>query len=74
MLIPLKQPQSSLRAAITAAYRRPEADAISPLIDAAHLTAEQSVAARTLASGLVKALRTKCMGGGIFDQSKHTRD
>lgn len=46
MLIPLKQPQSALRAAITAAYRRPEADAIIPLIDAAHLTAEQSIAAR----------------------------
>lgn len=65
MLTPLKQPQSSLRAAITVAYRRPEADSITPLIDAAHLTAEQSVAARTLASELVKALRTKSVGGGI---------
>ncbi|MCX8566074.1 MAG: L-proline dehydrogenase /delta-1-pyrroline-5-carboxylate dehydrogenase [Glomeribacter sp. 1016415] len=65
MLTPLALSQAPLRADIIAAYRRPESDSIIPLIDAAHLTTEQRIAARTLASELVKALRAKPVSRGI---------
>ncbi|BBO58933.1 bifunctional protein PutA [Mycoavidus sp. B2-EB] len=65
MLTSLALSQAPLRAAIIAAYRRPESDSIVPLIDAARLTAEQSVAARMLANELVKALRAKPASRGI---------
>ena len=57
------QPQSVLRAAITAAYRRPETDCLPLLLSAARFS--QSARAQELAARLVKALRTKRRGGGV---------
>ena len=57
------QPQSVLRAAITAAYRRPETDCLPLLLSAAR--ASQSARALELAARLVKALRAKRRGGGV---------
>lgn len=57
------QPQSVLRAAITAAYRRPEAESVSMLLDLA--TPEHAEAVQALAHRLVDALRSKRKGGGV---------
>lgn len=57
------QPQSVLRAAITAAYRRPETDCLPLLLSAAR--SSQSARAQELAARLVKALRAKRRGGGV---------
>ena len=57
------QPQSVLRAAITAAYRRPETDCLPLLLSAARFS--QSARAQELAARLVKALRAKRRGGGV---------
>ncbi|MBV6271761.1 trifunctional transcriptional regulator/proline dehydrogenase/L-glutamate gamma-semialdehyde dehydrogenase [Alcaligenaceae bacterium CGII-47] len=57
------QPQSVLRAAITAAYRRPESECIAMLLDLAE--PENDVAVQTLAYRLVDALRGKRKGGGV---------
>ncbi|MFA5664632.1 trifunctional transcriptional regulator/proline dehydrogenase/L-glutamate gamma-semialdehyde dehydrogenase [Castellaniella sp.] len=57
------QPQSVLRAAITAAYRRPEPDCVRMLLEQAesgHADAVQALARR-----LVTALRRKRKGGGV---------
>ena len=51
------QPQSVLRAAITAAYRRPETECLPLLIEAARNPQPEAVA--TLATRLVQALRDK---------------
>jgi RHH-type proline utilization regulon transcriptional repressor/proline dehydrogenase/delta 1-pyrroline-5-carboxylate dehydrogenase len=59
------QPQSVLRAAITAAYRRPEQECLPFLIGQARLPAPQAEAARKLARTLVGALRGKSTGGGV---------
>ncbi|CAB3778813.1 trifunctional transcriptional regulator/proline dehydrogenase/L-glutamate gamma-semialdehyde dehydrogenase [Pararobbsia alpina] len=59
------QPQSVLRAAITAAYRRPEQECLPLLIEQARLPAPQAEAARKLAKALVTALRGKRTGGGV---------
>lgn len=57
------QPQSVLRAAITAAYRRPEAESVSMLLNLAEPEHPKDVQA--LAHRLVDALRSKRKGGGI---------
>ncbi|MGP1613694.1 MAG: trifunctional transcriptional regulator/proline dehydrogenase/L-glutamate gamma-semialdehyde dehydrogenase [Pollutimonas bauzanensis] len=57
------QPQSVLRAAITAAYRRPETECVPVLIDQARSSRSQEVQA--LARRLVEALRGKSKGGGV---------
>lgn len=57
------QPQSVLRAAITAAYRRPEAESISMLLDLA--APEHAETVQALARHLVDALRSKRKGGGV---------
>ena len=53
------QPQTPLRAAITAAWRRPEPECVPPLIEQAKLTPARTIRARTLATRLVEALREK---------------
>ena len=45
------QQQSPLRAAITAAYRRPEPECLPPLIEQAKLTPARTARARALARG-----------------------
>jgi RHH-type transcriptional regulator, proline utilization regulon repressor / proline dehydrogenase / delta 1-pyrroline-5-carboxylate dehydrogenase len=59
------QPQSVLRAAITAAYRRPEQECMPFLIGQARLPAQQAADAQALATRLVQALRAKRSGGGV---------
>jgi RHH-type transcriptional regulator, proline utilization regulon repressor / proline dehydrogenase / delta 1-pyrroline-5-carboxylate dehydrogenase len=59
------QAQTSLRAAITAAYRRPEPQCLPPLIEAATLSAAASTLARKTARKLVEALRDKQQRGGV---------
>ena len=54
-----------LRAAITAACRRPEPDCVPPLLDAAGLTPEAAEAAAARAGRLVTALRAKTRAGGV---------
>lgn len=56
------RPQSGLRDAITAAYRRPEPECLPPLITAAQSPTPEREAARRLATRLIEALRAK--GGG----------
>src|SRR5579875_1945117 len=58
-------PETALRAAITAAYRRPEPDCLPPLIDAASLPPEQAAQAQATARRLVVALRAKSRGSGV---------
>ncbi|MFC0407557.1 trifunctional transcriptional regulator/proline dehydrogenase/L-glutamate gamma-semialdehyde dehydrogenase [Roseomonas elaeocarpi] len=58
-------PHSPLRAAITAACRRPEVECLPPLLRAAALPAAAEVRAAALASRLVSALRRKKRGGGV---------
>lgn len=53
------QPQSSLRAAITAAYRRPEPQVVSQLLPHAHLPAEASKLTQYMAYRLAQNLREK---------------
>src|SRR5216684_97221 len=59
------QAQTSLRAAITAAYRRPEPQCLPPLIEAATLSAAASTVARKTARKLARALRAKQQRGGV---------
>jgi len=59
------RPQSPLRAAITAAYRRPEPDCVPPLLDPATLSPAATARARALARQLVEALRAKVPSGGV---------
>jgi RHH-type transcriptional regulator, proline utilization regulon repressor / proline dehydrogenase / delta 1-pyrroline-5-carboxylate dehydrogenase len=59
------QAQSPLRAAITAAYRRPEPESVPPLLDAAALTGPAAEAAAAQAGRLVTALRAKTSAGGV---------
>ncbi|BAN24505.1 trifunctional transcriptional regulator/proline dehydrogenase/L-glutamate gamma-semialdehyde dehydrogenase [Caballeronia insecticola] len=59
------QPQSVLRAAITAAYRRPEPECLPFLIGQARLSAPVAAEAEKLATKLVEALRAKNSGGGV---------
>lgn len=59
------QPQSVLRAAITAAYRRPEPECLPALLAAATLPHAAGERAEALAGRLVAALRGKRRGGGV---------
>jgi RHH-type proline utilization regulon transcriptional repressor/proline dehydrogenase/delta 1-pyrroline-5-carboxylate dehydrogenase len=61
---PISQ-QSRLRRAITAAYRRPEAECIVPLLEEARLPAEVHGAVRDTARRLVSALRATRTGSGV---------
>jgi RHH-type transcriptional regulator, proline utilization regulon repressor / proline dehydrogenase / delta 1-pyrroline-5-carboxylate dehydrogenase len=62
---PSIRPQSSLRQAITAAYRRSEAASIQPLLDAATLPPQIAMDAKATAHSLITALRAKHTGGGV---------
>jgi RHH-type proline utilization regulon transcriptional repressor/proline dehydrogenase/delta 1-pyrroline-5-carboxylate dehydrogenase len=59
------QPQSVLRAKITAAYRRPEPECLPQLIAEATPPRHVATAARDLALKLVTALRAKSQSGGV---------
>ncbi|SIQ68928.1 L-proline dehydrogenase /delta-1-pyrroline-5-carboxylate dehydrogenase [Rhizobium sp. RU20A] len=61
---PLSQP-TSLRAAITAAYRRPETECLPPLVEAARLPDETRAKAAETARTLITALRAKHKGAGV---------
>ncbi len=57
------QTQSALRAAITAAYRRPEEECLPPLLAAARQSADSAARTKALATRLVESLRAKPRGG-----------
>jgi RHH-type proline utilization regulon transcriptional repressor/proline dehydrogenase/delta 1-pyrroline-5-carboxylate dehydrogenase len=59
------QPQSVLRAAITAAYRRPEPECLPFLLGQARLPANLANDVQALAARLVETLRSKRSGGGV---------
>jgi RHH-type proline utilization regulon transcriptional repressor/proline dehydrogenase/delta 1-pyrroline-5-carboxylate dehydrogenase len=59
------QPQSVLRAAITAAYRRPEPECVPFLIGQARLSASLLPDVEAMAATLVENLRAKGTGGGV---------
>ncbi|PTB21605.1 trifunctional transcriptional regulator/proline dehydrogenase/L-glutamate gamma-semialdehyde dehydrogenase [Trinickia symbiotica] len=59
------QPQSVLRAAITAAYRRPEPECLPVLIGEARLPETLAAQVSKMAAGLVETLRAKRTGGGV---------
>ena len=56
---------SALRRAITAAYRRPEAESLAPLLDAAHLPRDFQDKIRDTARELVAALRSRPRSSGV---------
>ena len=58
------RPQSHLRAVITAAYRRPEAACLEPLLDLAATRAAEAARIREIAHRLVMALRANTRKGG----------
>ena len=68
---------SDRRAAIVAAYRRPEADCLLPLLDLAELPREAASRAAATARRLVEGLRTTTRRGGVeelireYDLSSH---
>ncbi len=57
--------QTPLRAAVTAAYRRPEPDCVAALLDAATLPPDEAAAAAATARSLVERLRAKARRGGV---------
>ncbi len=57
--------QSVLRQAITAAYRRPEAECVSALVAQATLPAETAQQVWATARKLIEALRAKHKGTGV---------
>ncbi|MQT13313.1 trifunctional transcriptional regulator/proline dehydrogenase/L-glutamate gamma-semialdehyde dehydrogenase [Segnochrobactrum spirostomi] len=59
------QPQSVLRAKITAAYRRPEPECLPLLVSEASFSGAVTEPARDLARRLVTALRSKKRAGGV---------
>ena len=59
------QPQSVLRAAITAAYRRPEPECVPFLLGQARLPANLAGDVEAMAGKLVETLRSKSKGGGV---------
>ncbi|WP_372340523.1 trifunctional transcriptional regulator/proline dehydrogenase/L-glutamate gamma-semialdehyde dehydrogenase [Sphingomonas sp. BT-65] len=59
------RPQIPLRAAITAAYRRPEPECLPPLVEQATLPEGTRQAARATAAALITALRAKHKGTGV---------
>ncbi|MBN7805476.1 trifunctional transcriptional regulator/proline dehydrogenase/L-glutamate gamma-semialdehyde dehydrogenase [Agrobacterium rosae] len=62
---PPVRPQSTLRKAITAAYRLAEPDCVATLLEAATVSPEQGETIRNTARKLVKALRSKAKGTGV---------
>src|SRR3546814_603107 len=61
---PIRRP-SPLRSAITAAYRRDEAEALEHLIEMATLDMAGRAAVRAIACDLVTSLRTNHKGSGV---------
>ena len=59
------RPQSALRKAITAAYRRPEEETLAPLLEQARLAPDIRARARETARNLVTAVRAKHKGTGV---------
>ncbi|KVX09145.1 transcriptional regulator [Burkholderia ubonensis] len=59
------QPQSVIRAAITAAYRRPETECVPVLLEEARLPGKLAASTKNMAAGLVEALRGKGARGGV---------
>jgi RHH-type proline utilization regulon transcriptional repressor/proline dehydrogenase/delta 1-pyrroline-5-carboxylate dehydrogenase len=59
------RPQSTLRDAITSAYRRPEPDCVAALLDAASLPPAEGERAADIARELVEALRAKASHSGV---------
>ena len=59
------QPQSPLRVAVTAAWRRPEPECLPPLLEQASLPQALNARARKLARRLTEVLRTKTPAGGV---------
>ncbi|MFK0313283.1 trifunctional transcriptional regulator/proline dehydrogenase/L-glutamate gamma-semialdehyde dehydrogenase [Pseudomonas sp. NPDC090233] len=57
-------PQSVLRSAITAAYRRPEQEVIPMLLEQARLSAPLAEATNKLAAGIAEKLRNQKSAGG----------
>jgi RHH-type proline utilization regulon transcriptional repressor/proline dehydrogenase/delta 1-pyrroline-5-carboxylate dehydrogenase len=57
-------PQSVLRAAITGAYRRPEAEMVPMLLEQARLPVAMADAANKLAAGIAEKLRNQKSAGG----------
>ncbi|HTR12580.1 MAG TPA: bifunctional proline dehydrogenase/L-glutamate gamma-semialdehyde dehydrogenase PutA, partial [Roseiarcus sp.] len=57
--------QPSARAAITAAYRQPETEAVPPLLDLATLKPDEAERTQALARALVVRLRAKTRSGGV---------
>jgi RHH-type proline utilization regulon transcriptional repressor/proline dehydrogenase/delta 1-pyrroline-5-carboxylate dehydrogenase len=58
------RPQTPLRAAITAAHRRPEPECLPPLLDLAELPPEAAAEAARTARALVERLRGRTRSGG----------
>jgi len=58
------RPQPPLRAAITAAYRRPEPECLPPLLELATLPPEQAARVERTARDLVARLRARTRSGG----------
>ncbi len=59
------RPATPLRAAITAAARRPEPEALAPLLDEATLPEDMKAKALATATQLITALRAKHKGTGV---------
>ncbi|MBQ0956805.1 trifunctional transcriptional regulator/proline dehydrogenase/L-glutamate gamma-semialdehyde dehydrogenase [Serratia symbiotica] len=57
-------PQSVIRAAITAAYRRPESEALAMLLDQARLPADTAKATHNMAYGIAETLRNQKSANG----------
>ncbi|MEB3839377.1 trifunctional transcriptional regulator/proline dehydrogenase/L-glutamate gamma-semialdehyde dehydrogenase [Pseudomonas guariconensis] len=57
-------PQSVLRSAITAAYRRPEPEVVPMLLEQARLSTEQAEATNKLAAGIAEKLRNQKSASG----------
>ena len=57
--------ETPLRAAITAAYRRPEPECVAALIEGATLKPDQAKRAREIARELVERLRGKTRASGV---------
>ncbi len=62
---PAIRPQTPLRQAITAAYRRPEAECVSALLEQATLPEAERKQIRATARKLIEALRAKHKGTGV---------
>ena len=62
---PAISPVTPLRGAITAAYRRPEAACIVPLLEEARVSAAERDAIARTGHDLVERIRKKARGGGV---------